>query len=247
MLPQLGQPIYSSRLEGLSNDPDRDAKSKEPDLVATEPENVPISKDVGVQGSVPGRLRPRSMYQYGPTRTERVTRTDDTPPSRSMLPPASASKPSEPKPAGLSRSRSLRRPGGAMQSAQPRETTVQARTQSVNTTGITRKETMKSDTGSERPKSLLVAPNSNLKTNIIPRDRTPHDTKVSTRIAHNRSTSIKARAEGLSGSARTATTARAEEPLVPQPRQRQPEQEEPKRIARPGLLNFTTTFHTTED
>ncbi|CAO2657429.1 Nn.00g035550.m01.CDS01 [Neocucurbitaria sp. VM-36] len=246
LLPQLGQPKYSSRLDALSNNSDREEDAKGPDLGVIESparsKHASVTSEVKVHSAMPGRLRPRSMYQNGPTRSERPTCSNEKPLANSMLPPTPVSKPSESQTVALHRSQSLRKPGVVTQSAQPTGTAIHSRTQSVSATGPLRREPTKSNTSSERPKSLLVAPSSNLKTTSVPNDRPPNETKASTRIGHNRSASTRAKPEGLSGSARIATATRAEEHLVSHSRQRQAVPEEQKRIARPAFSTLQQHF-----
>ena len=249
LLPQPGQSKYSSRLDAPSTFSERTIEPKELGQSANESSeqtmSLPVTKEVNSHTATPGRLRPRSMYQTGIAPSERAMLSDEVPSARSMLPPASVNKPSERQTAGLNRAPSLRRPGVVVPSASRSGTAVHSRAHSVSTTADVRRDTVKSNTSSERPKSFLAVPGSNLKTNGDPKDRAPSGTKGSTRIAltTNRSASTRARPDALSGGgSSTATASRAEEPPVSQPRHRDIAREEPKKSSRPAFTTLQQHF-----
>ncbi|KAF1842329.1 uncharacterized protein K460DRAFT_346043 [Cucurbitaria berberidis CBS 394.84] len=245
LLPQLGQPRYNPRSDVPSDVSNRNNDAKEADLGVTgsvgQPGNVSVTKEANVHSATPGRIRPRSLYQTGTAPSERAMYSNDPTASKVMPPPASVSKPSEPQTTVLSRSQTLRKPGAVMQSAQPTRTAVHSRAQSVSTAAAARRDAVKSNTGSERPKSLLVAPSSNIKTNDVPKDKALNGTRA-TRIAHTRSASTRVKSEALSGSANAVTAIRPAEPVISQSRHREPVREEPKKIARPAFSTLQQHF-----
>jgi hypothetical protein len=161
-----------------------------------------------------------------------------------MRPPASASKPSEPQMAVLTRSQSLRRPGGTTQSKPTATLAGHARTQSTSTIPATRRDVSKPNVGSERPKSLLVAPSRGPKASGVSANTLPGAARSSMRIAGlNRATSSKNGSETKSGvGGTTCTVSRTEAPLESQSRRRDLVSEEPKKTNRPAFSTLQQHF-----
>ncbi|KAF1938634.1 hypothetical protein EJ02DRAFT_457690 [Clathrospora elynae] len=247
LLPQPGLHRYNTRSSILldvsepdceSNDVDHGSKNapSQSNVASTTPE-------VHVQKAVPGRLRPRSMYQTGIASSQRAEHGDKTTASRSMRPPTSVSKPAEPQTVGLGRSRSLRKPNATTQSSQSIGPANHTRTQSTSTIIAAPRHMAKPNTGSERPKSLLMAPTRSSKANTVSADTLPSGARTSIRIAGlNRSASTKAKPEASSGSAGTGAALRAEETLTAQPSRREPVLEEPKKTNRPAFSTLQQHF-----
>ncbi|KAH7402513.1 hypothetical protein BKA66DRAFT_448939 [Pyrenochaeta sp. MPI-SDFR-AT-0127] len=247
LLPQLGHARYSSRSHVPVKTLDRNIGAKEPVPGVTPSSELPtlavVKKDVGEQSETPGRLRPRSIYQPVTALLDRDQHVEEASTSRAIRPPTSVSKPPELQTVGLSRTQSLRKPAVSTQSAQSTGSSVHSRTRSIATTMPTRREPAKGKAGSERPRSLLVAPSTNLKPNNVPTDSAASGVRASARIAGiARSVGTKARLEPSSGGAGSEAAQRAEDPPVSQFRRREPVREEPKKTARPAFSTLQQHF-----
>ncbi|KAF2132209.1 hypothetical protein P153DRAFT_285091 [Dothidotthia symphoricarpi CBS 119687] len=211
LLPQPGQSKYSSR----SSD-----------------STTTVVPESNVQTAIPGRLRPRSLYQSTPS--ERAGHGDKQPTTRSMRPPSLVNKSSESQPVGLNRTQSLRRPGVAVKSSQPPAATSHSRTRSTSTVPAPRTDATRPRTYAERPKSLMTAPNFSSKTNGASTDVAPAVTRTSARLAGlTRSASTKA---GPSSVAGAGTISKSED------RRREPANEEPRKTARPAFSTLQQHF-----
>ncbi|KAF1838791.1 hypothetical protein BDW02DRAFT_337750 [Decorospora gaudefroyi] len=159
-----------------------------------------------------------------------------------MRPPASVSKP-EPQATGLRRSQSLRKPAAATQTLPSAAPATHARTQSTSTVTAARRDTSNSTTGSERPKSLLVAPSRSSKTSHVSAATLPGPARASTRSAGlHRSASTKTKNEASNGVAGAPTVPRAEEPLATQSKRREPAADEVKKSSRPAFSTLQQHF-----
>lgn len=208
-----------------------------------QPGTASPTQHVQLPGAVPGRLRPKSTYQTGTPSSQRTESAEKTSAPRTMLPPTSVSKPAEPQVRGLARSQSLRKPGATSQSAQASGPPGHARTQSTSTISAPRRDVARSNTISERPKSLLLAPTRTSRTNNTSGDTLSGPTRTSLRNAGlSRSASTKARPEASSGLPSTGTVRRAEEPVGTQSKRKDVVSEEPKKANRPAFSTLQQHF-----
>lgn len=221
LLPQPGQTRYSSQQRDTST-----------------------SKiDTNTQPAAPAKLRPRSMYQTVTTQTAQSRREDQTANPRSIRPPNATSKPAEPQTTGLSRSRSLRRPGVPTHSAQLATGSTHSRTQSSSSVAGTHRDISNAKIPTERPRSLLIPPSSTIKSNVVPPEPTSVAPRASARLAGmTRSASVKARSE-LAGSGTSARSGlRPDEPIGAPPRRREIPREDTARTAKPAFTTLQQHF-----
>ena len=179
------------------------------------------------------------MYQSGIGPAHRIENSEKNSTLRSMRPPAPVGKPSEQQMAGPTRSQSLRRPNA---STQPKPSTTlvgHARTQSTSTIPATRRDVTKPNAGSERPKSLLVAPSRGPKASGVSADTLPGAAKTSIRIAGlDRAASTKKGSETKGG----GTGTKPEGLLGSQSKRRDVVLEEPKKTSRPAFSTLQQHF-----
>jgi hypothetical protein len=231
------------------------------------PDSVASKADGNVPQAVPGRLRPRSMYQPGsiqplqgkneeqkassrtlrptsgiskPSETQSTGRKieDSTPTMRSMRPPNGISKPSDSQTTGLSRSRSLRKPGPTTQSTQPPLSTGHGRTQSTSTISALRKEVSSAESSLARPRSLLAAPSSRLKSKAVVVEPAPQATRASTRLAGlSRTASVKTKPEVMNSGVPATLVSRPDDP-----RRQEVPKEDSAKTARPAFSTLQQHF-----
>lgn len=242
---RLVQPRYSTRSSILINtnnhSPDKD-EPPSPTKTSSGPSKFtkPVA-GVATEGTMPTRLRPRSMYQTesATSRTEQGAKSS----SQSMRPPAPVSKLPEPKTSGLGRTQSLRKPGVSSHSTRSGGAASHSRTQSVNVPAITRRETAKSGTKIERPKSLVGVSNASVRTNGLSTDTALGGGSVPGRLAGLRSSaSTKSKAETSSSSSESISAFRPEEPTVVQSGRRDGVPEGPKKNTRPAFSTLQQHF-----
>jgi hypothetical protein len=162
-----------------------------------------------------------------------------------MRPPTSISKPAEPQKVGLSRSQSLRKPGVPSQTTQTSGLGLgsHARTQSTSTISTTRRDPAKPAAGSERPKSLLVAPGRSTKTSNIPADTVPSTARTSTRTTGlGRLASIRTKPDAPAAIPGSGVASKSEEPPVAQSKRKELAVEEPKKTSRPAFSTLQQHF-----
>ncbi|RAR06091.1 6-phosphogluconolactonase protein [Stemphylium lycopersici] len=206
------------------------------------PSVAPSTQEAPTTDAATGRLRPRSMYQHGTKSSQRTDHSEKTS-LRSMRPPAPVSKPTEPQAVGLGRSQSLRRPGSTSQAAQPSTLASHARTQSTSTISATRRDAVKPNTGSERPKSLLVAPSRSSKVNSTSANTLPSTARTSTRTAGlGRAASTRAKPEASVGVGSSGAAAKSEEPLATQSKRKELATDEPRKANRPAFSTLQQHF-----
>ncbi|KAF2856618.1 hypothetical protein T440DRAFT_4410 [Plenodomus tracheiphilus IPT5] len=223
---RLVQPRYSTRSSILVNTNSQVADSDEPPSPTkvsrgTSESTKPIA-GVSAEGTMPTRLRPRSMYQTGsatPQRVEQGVRSN----LKSMRPPPP--------------------PGVPSQSTRPLGATSHSRTQSVNAAVALRRETAKSGVVSERPKSLIGAPSISSRTNGPSADIAVSSGSVPGRLAGlRRSASTKAKPEKVSHGSDTRPASRPDEPAVIQTGRRDGVPEGPKKTSRPAFSTLQQHF-----
>lgn len=242
-LPQPGQPKCHSCAP--SELPDQHTDSNEPlagNIEASDSSKIATAaSESNAQNAIPGRLRPRPVCQTGATPSERADNGDKPTTSRSMRPPSSTNRTSEPRTAGLNRTQSLRKSGAPVKSAQPAGTS-HSRAQSTSTVSVARKATVKPKTYAERPKSLLTAPNLSSKTNATSTGTAPAVTRASARLAGlNRSASARTASERPISAASIGTT-KPENSSASQPKRREPLNEESGKTARPAFSTLQQHF-----
>jgi hypothetical protein len=219
-LPQPGQTRYSSQQDSAA----------------------PKMDNTNVQPPAPGRLRPRSMYQHPSTQAAQPRSEEQTALLRSMRPPNAISKPAEPQTTGLSRSRSLRKPGTTTQTGQTAPSSTHARAQSSITSGL-RKEVSNVESSAARPRSLLAAPRGHTKSNSMSAESAPVASRTSARLAGlSRTASAKMKPDSANSSVATQPVPRADDPVGAQPRHRGIPKEEPTRSARPAFSTLQQHF-----
>lgn len=244
--PQPGQHRYNTRSSILPEVSDQDAGSEDTGDNLHEsqdqPEAASTTQEIQAPIAVPGRLRPRSMYQTGTPSSQRTENTEKTSAARSMRPPTSISKLAGPQ-AGLSRSQSLRKPAATSQPAHPSGLSGHSRTQSTSTISAPRQNVARSNTVSERPKSLQIAPSRTTKTNSTTSDALPGATRTSIRSTGiSRTASTRTKPATSSSLPSSGPTPRAEEPLATQSRRKEAGPEEPKKTNRPAFSTLQQHF-----
>jgi hypothetical protein len=221
LLPQPGQARYSSY----------------------QPDTAAPKVDASVQQASHGRLRPRSMYQSGTTQPAQGKTNDQTVTSRSTRLPNTTSKPSEPQTAGLSRSRSLRKPGVSTQPAHSTLHTAHGRTQCTSNTSGLRREVSEAESSIARPRSLLGAPSSTSKSSSTPAESSLTTSRASTRVAGlSRITSVKTRSENTTSSVASHSVTRPDDPVGTHPRRREILKEEATKAVRPAFSTLQQHF-----
>ncbi|KAG9189428.1 hypothetical protein G6011_06296 [Alternaria panax] len=246
LLPQPGQQRYNTRSSILPevSDPyagpeDTGEDSRE---AQHQPEAVLTTQEVQVPGAVSGRLRPRSTYQAGTPSSQRTENADKTSAPRSMLPPASVSKLAAPQ-AGLSRSQSMRKPAAVSQPVQSSGHSGHSRTQSTSTISAPRQNVKRSNTISERPKSLQIAPSRTTKNSSTSTDTLPGTTRTSMRSTGlSRTASTRTKPTASSSLPSTGPTPRTEELLATQSRRKELALEEQKKTTRPAFSTLQQHF-----
>lgn len=176
LLPQPGQARFNSQLDNAN------ANAK-PDST------VP-------QQQAPPRLRPRSMYQTATTQPVSSRSDEPTGVPRTIRPPTMTSKSTEPPAAGLSRSRSLRKPAPSSQPSQSRLTSTHSRTQSSSNASGLRNAVSQTGGSSTATRSMLVAPAAGAlsKPSAVSSESTNVPQRSSARLAGlSRTTSIKSK------------------------------------------------------
>ncbi|KAI2477738.1 hypothetical protein Ptr902_10900 [Pyrenophora tritici-repentis] len=216
LLPQPGQHRYNTRSSILPEVSDDSPVSQDAESTSSNTSEsrtaTPTAQEKPAPGAVPGRLRARTAYQNGSPSLQRADSSDKASAPRSMRPPASVSKPTEPQAVGLSRTQSLRKPATASQPAPISRLTGHARTKSAITVSAAQKEAPKSIPASDRPKSLMMPPSRNSKTQSASAETVPAAARTSGRIAGlSRTASTKVKSEATSGES-SAAGSRPEEP-----------------------------------
>jgi hypothetical protein len=232
-----------------------------------QPDSAASKGDVNVQQAVPGRLRPRSMYQPGSVQLVQGKKEEQVASSRSLRPTSAISKPSEPQSTGrktegttatlrsmrppngisksldtqatgLSRSRSLRKPGGSTQSTQPPVNQVHCRTQSTSTISSLRKEVSNNESSLARPRSLLAAPSSRLKSKAVAAEPASQATRASTRLAGlSRTASVKTKVDVPNSSVTATSVSRPDDPHC-----QEIQKEDTTKAARPAFSTLQQHF-----
>ncbi|KAF2823421.1 hypothetical protein CC86DRAFT_328720 [Ophiobolus disseminans] len=221
LLPQPGQPRYSSHQRDSS-----------------------VTKtDTSSQPMIPGRLRPRSLYQTGTTQSSQSRKDDKTASTHPLHPPNSMTKQAEPQTAALGRSRSLRRPGVPIQSAQSTTNITYNRTQSTSNALAPSRESSNAIVAGERPRSLLLAPSSTMRPNSITSDSASTASRASARLAGmNRPASVKMTAEISGGGTSGRSVSRPDDPAGAQPRRREFLKEGTTKTAKPAFTTLQQHF-----
>ncbi|KAI8937519.1 hypothetical protein NX059_005237 [Plenodomus lindquistii] len=237
---RLVQPRYSTRSSILVNTNNQASDKDEPPsptkLSRGMPEAANSAAGVSTEGTMPTRLRPRSMYQTGSATPQRVEQGAKTS-SQSMRPPAPVNKIPEPQPTGLGRTQSLRKPGIPSQATRPTGA-AHSRTQSVNAATITRRDTAKSGTTLERPRSLVGAPTTSHKPNAPLTDAALNGASVPSRLTGlRRSASVKAKPQTSISNAGMRPPSRPEENGY-----RDGASEGPKKTSRPAFSTLQQHF-----
>ncbi|KAK1911121.1 hypothetical protein P3342_011723 [Pyrenophora teres f. teres] len=204
LLPQPGQHRYNTRSSILPEVSDDSPVSNDAGSTSSNaPETrtaTPTAQDIPAPAAVPGRLRARTAYQNASPSLQRTDSNEKTSAPRSMRPPASVSKPTEPQAVGLSRAQSLRKSATASQPAPISRLAGHARTKSAITVSAARKEAPKSIPVSDGPKSLMMPPSRSSKTQSASAEAVPGAPRTSARVAGLSRTAVtKAKPEATSG------------------------------------------------
>ncbi|KAF2184745.1 hypothetical protein K469DRAFT_666088 [Zopfia rhizophila CBS 207.26] len=202
------------------------------------------SQQASVQALKQARSRPQSLYQTSSARTGQQPQGDGATFSRILRPPDATRNATAPQPTSLHRSQSLRKPGAATQSGQSANIRAHSKALSTSTATSTRKEPAEHKSQSERPKSLLVAPDHSTRIASNPStEAVTNGIRSSARIAAlKRSVSIKSRSESPDSSESPGTTDTDQPPLFDNGRRREPVSEVPKKQARPAFSTLQQHF-----
>lgn len=241
-LPQRGLSKSIPRAMGLANTPASiepgDTSLDSVDHRASSDPSPPLHQ-ADAHGAILGRSRPRSMYQAASARPDKNTRENDDTLRRAIRPTDAVSRP--PLSTSLSRSQSLRRPGGPMQTTQSTSSRGHTRTQSTSTIAGTKKGSIETSSRMDRPKSLLMAPSQLTK----PGSAVPATgaNRTSARLeALKRSASTRAKADPVRTRATTDVSRSTTESLELQAQHREEPKDELKRSARPAFTTLQQHF-----
>ncbi|KAF2034354.1 hypothetical protein EK21DRAFT_56635 [Setomelanomma holmii] len=205
------------------------------------PDATPSRQETKFQPAVVARPRPKSMYQNGTSFSQLRETNEKSTVSRSIRPPNSISKPSEPQIAGLDQTRSLRRPNAPAQPVATTRTISHARAQSTSNVTSSRRDA--TNTKLILPKSQLTAPSTSTKPQTVHGDAQTAVPRASARLAGlSRTDSIKIRSELPGGGLTAQSASRPEDPTAMPPRRREVTKEEHTKTARPAFSTLQQHF-----
>ncbi|CBX95083.1 hypothetical protein LEMA_P114980.1 [Plenodomus lingam JN3] len=247
---RLVQPRYSTRssisVNANNQCTDKDEPPSPTKTSSRSSESTKPVAGVAAEGTMPTRLRPRSMYQTRSTTSQRAEQSAKSS-SQSMRPPPPppppVSKIPETQAGGLGRAQSLRRPAVPSQSTRPAGAASHSRTQSVNAAVFTRREAAKTAATLERPKSLVGAANAGVRANGPSTDTATSGGSVPGRLgAHRRAASTKAKLETWSSSSELKPAPRPKESDATQTGHRDGAPEGQKKTSRPAFSTLQQHF-----